>query len=177
MMQGFEPRLTLGIDPGLSGALAFYDQAWDTLEVFDMPTHTIKSGTKMKRKIDLHGLAAIVGERKLLVKLGVVENVGAMPGQGVTSMFSFGFSAGCAQMALAAMSIPMQLVTPAVWKKDMKLNNNKDDARRAASRLMPKHAHHWPLVKHDGRAEAALLAYWLAAQMPKKAVGKFEDML
>lgn len=171
--------LYLGIDPGLSGALAFLDPVNNSLEVFDMPTHTVKSNGKNKRKIDLHGLAIIIRDRAFKVQVGVVEEVGAMPGQGVTSMFSFGFSAGCAQMAVAMAQVPLVLVTPRVWKSAMRLKSNKDESRRAASRLMPQHAHLWPLVKHDGRAEAALLAQYLYQVTPRMNFNKenIEGML
>lgn len=155
-------RYFLGIDPGLSGALAFFDPITNEMEVFDMPTHTIKVSKKSKRVINLCELATIVDCRAESTKMAIIEEVGAMPGQGVTSMFSFGFSAGCVQMAVVANYISLRLVRPAIWKKVMGVKADKDGARQTASRLMPRHARHWPLVKHDGRAEAALLAYYLA---------------
>lgn len=154
----------LGIDPGVSGALAFYDPLKDLMDVLDMPTLTIKSNGKAKRKVDLHVLAINLRAFAPDVKRAIIEEVSAMPGQGVTSMFNFGFSAGAAQMALAAFQISFETVQPRVWKNAMRLKTDKDESRRLASRLMPKHAHHWQLVKHDGRAEAALLAYYLAKQ-------------
>lgn len=155
-------RFFLGIDPGLSGALAFYDPVVNEMQVFDMPTHNLTVNGKKKRKLDLTRLTAIVDDLSHITKMACVEEVGAMPGQGVTSMFSFGFSAGCAQMVVAANYISMTLVRPAIWKKAMGVKADKDSARLMASRLLPMHAHHWPLVKHDGRAEAALLALYLA---------------
>ncbi len=157
----------LGIDPGLSGALAFYDPKRDALNVYDMPTYTIASGGKQRRKMDLHQLAQTMHYYAPNTRHAIIEEVGAMPGQGVTSMFSFGFSAGAVQMAVVASSIRFEMVTPRVWKGAMKLKTNKDESRRLASRLMPNHAHLWSLVKHDGRAEAALLAYYLSEQEGK----------
>lgn len=154
----------LGIDPGASGALAFYDPSTDTLRVWDMPTHNVRVAKKIRRKIDIFTLANIVDELADETIIAAVEEVGAMPKQGVTSSFSFGFAAGCAQMVVAAHGIALRTPTPSVWKRDMRITSDKNGARREASRLMPKHAQKWSLVKHDGRAEAALLAYYIAKQ-------------
>lgn len=170
-------NLALGIDPGVTGALAFYDPYRDALEVFDMPTHTVKVNKKDKRRLDLHQLARIVRERRNFVGCAVVEEVSAMPGQGVTSMFGFGFSAGAAQMALAANEIKYLPVAPITWKRAMKVTNDKDATRQRASQLMPKHAINWPLKKHDGRAEASIIAYYAALTMPLKRAERVEDIL
>jgi hypothetical protein len=111
----------LGIDPGLSGALAFYDPITGDLEVFDVPVHVVMIAKAVKRRIDMHGLSAIVKARAGSVKTTVVEDVGAMPGQGVTSCFSFGFVAGAIQATIASHQIPLSLVRPAIWKKAMGL--------------------------------------------------------
>ncbi len=155
-------RYFLGIDPGLSGAIAAYDPAADELKVWDMPTHEITSNRKKKRTLDIFGLANIIDPLAPDTIKAVVEQVSAMPKQGVTSSFNFGFSAGCAQMAIAAYFIALETVAPVAWKRVMGITSDKDQARRQASRLLPKHSGLWPLVKHDGRAEAALLALYLA---------------
>lgn len=150
----------LGIDPGLSGALAFYSPEGNTLSIFDMPTHEITVNGKRKRQLDLYSLGRIIDALAHDIAVALVEQVNAMPKQGVTSSFNFGFNAGCAQMAVAALGLPLRTVTPQKWKKEMGLSSDKDASRREASRAMPKHAGLWPLVKHDGRAEAALLAFY-----------------
>lgn len=150
----------LGIDPGLSGALAFYSPVGNLLSIFDMPTHEIAVNGKRKRQLDLHELGRIVDTMAANLAIALVEQVNAMPKQGVTSSFNFGFNAGCTQMAVVALGVPLRLVTPQKWKKEMGLSSDKDASRREASRVLPKHADLWPLVKHDGRAEAALLAYY-----------------
>lgn len=164
----------LGIDPGASGALAFYDPLTNNLSIFDMPTYSIKgSGKTKKTVIDLHRLAGIVQNLAKETTMAAVEEVGAMPGQGVTSMFSFGYAAGVVQMAVVGSDIPMHMVRPNVWKKAMGITKDKDGARRQASRLLPKHASKWERVKDDGRAEAALLALYLARTqiaMPESSV-------
>lgn len=150
----------LGIDPGLSGALAFYEPETGALEVFDMPVFAVKRNGKTKRCLDLYQLGMLVDSHANDTAKAVVEEVGAMPKQGVSSSFSFGFSAGAAQMVVAANMIPMTTIVPAVWKRVMKLNASKDGSRIMASKLLPRHAGKWNLHKHDGRAEAALLAYY-----------------
>ncbi len=168
----------LGIDPGLSGALAFYDPIANELGVFDMPTHEIKTAGKKKRIIDMHSLAHLIDARRGDTRKALIEKVSAMPKQGVTSSFNFGFSAGCIQMAVVANMIPIELISPSTWKKNMGLSGDKMESRKMASQLMPKHAHHWPLAKHDGRAEAALLAYYSEQSHPMAPQrNKFEDML
>ncbi len=151
----------MGIDPGYSGAIAFYSPTLNDLMVFDMPTFKITVNRKKKNQIDMHQLAKIAGNNQG-VKLALVEQVNALPAQGVTSCFNFGFAAGAAQMAVVAAGFPMELITPMKWKKAMGLSKDKDASRRLASRLMPKHAHNWTRVMDDGRAEAALLAYYAA---------------
>lgn len=150
----------LGIDPGLSGALAFYSPAGNDLSIFDMPTHEIKVNGKLKRQLDLHSLGSIIDQMAPRLVVALIEDVHAMPKQGVTSSFNFGFNSGCAQMAVVGCNVPLRLVTPQKWKKEMGLSSDKDASRREASRVLPKHANLWPLVKHDGRAEAGLLAYY-----------------
>lgn len=150
----------LGVDPGLSGAIAAYDPAVDTLVVYDVPTLKLTVAGKQRRRLDAHSLARVAVELAAGCKLAVVEDVHAMPKQGVASSFSFGFVAGAIQQALIAAGAPLQLVQPAAWKRYFGLTHDKDATRLHASRLMPKHAHLWPKRSHDGRAEAALLALY-----------------
>lgn len=89
-----------------------------------------------------------------------MERVGAMPGNGVSSMFAFGMAAGIVQGVLGALMIPMTLITPAQWKVALRVPADKGGARARASQLIPKGAHRWPLAKHDGRAEAALIGLY-----------------
>lgn len=147
-----------GIDPGLSGAIASLAYDGD-LRVIDMPVHVITLGKKTRRKLDLHTLAQLTGLRHPAT-LCLVEDVHAMPEQGVASSFNFGFTAGGIQGILAARAVPYRLVQPAVWKKHYGLSGDKDASRRVASQRLPQHAHYWQRVKDDGRAEASLLALY-----------------
>jgi crossover junction endodeoxyribonuclease RuvC len=161
----------LGIDPGYNGALAFYCPEDDDLIVYDMPistsrTRKLEAGRiKVKRDIDLVHLALLVQAKAAQTVGAVVEDVHAMPAQGVVSTFNFGFNAGAAQMAVAAAMIPCRLPRPQLWKAMFGLIRvTKEVSRAKASQLCPKHSHHWRLVKHDGRAEAVLLAIYASKQ-------------
>jgi len=153
----------LGIDPGLSGAAAWLDTS-GALAVVDMPVLQIDRGKKAKREVDAAGLAELVRQHR--PDVAIVERVGAMPGQGVTSMFSFGRSAGVIEGVLAGLGVPVTLVAPAAWKRALKVQSGKDGARLRASQLIPAGCGNWRLVKHDGRAEAALLAFWGLSHSP-----------
>jgi crossover junction endodeoxyribonuclease RuvC len=151
--------IVCGIDPGLSGGVAFLDTAAGAvLDVADMPTLALTRGGKNKREVDMHALARLIAERR--PGHAFVEQVGAMPGQGVSSVFAFGKSFGIAMGVLAATGIPMTFVAPIAWKRALRVPAAKDGARARASQLLPAAAHLWPLVKHDGRAEAALIGIY-----------------
>lgn len=163
--------MTIGVDPGLSGAIAFYQPFGDLLEIEDIPVFALVRAGKTKRDMDVQSLVTIFRRRRIDPRLmpGVhvwLEQVGAMPGQGVSSMFAFGQVFGIIKGVLAALSIPMTLVPPVRWKKAIGVPAAKDGARARASQLLPGHANLWPLVKHDGRAEAALIAYYGSRQQP-----------
>lgn len=149
----------IGIDPGISGAISVFD--WDTqslVEVMDMPTLEVDSGKTRKRHI------SAVGLRDILVchptDHVVIEKVGAMPGQGVTSMFNFGRSAGIIEGVVAALCNPHTYVTPATWTKAVGRAAGKDASRMRAMELFPSKAELFKRAKDDGRADAALIAYW-----------------
>jgi len=152
----------IGIDPGISGAIAiFEDGQLDT--ILDMPTLKIASGKTMKSHISAIGLVRIL-ETWTLVSDGqahiVIERVGAMPGQGVTSMFNFGRSAGIIEGVVAALQRPYTYVTPATWTKAVGRAAGKDASRMRAMELFPSKADLFKRAKDDGRADAALIAYW-----------------
>lgn len=150
----------LGIDPGAHGAIAILDVKTGALiDVIDMPTTELKVGGKVKHRVSPVFMRAELGLYALQAR-AVVEQVSAMPGQGVTSMFAFGEAFGIARGVLAGMGVPTDLVTPAKWKRDLKLNPGKDGARSMAAGLWPEKADLFKRVKDDGRAEAALIAHW-----------------
>jgi len=149
----------LGVDPGLSGRMAMLKAG--AVDVLDIPTTTRTLNQKEKRQIDPYQLSAWLEIQRPLIKFAVVEQVGTMPGQGVTSAFNFGFTTGCIHGIIAACGIEIRTVPPQVWKRKYGLlGQNKDASRGEASRRFPQFTHLWQLKKHDGRAEAALLALY-----------------
>ena len=152
----------IGIDPGISGAIAiFEDGVLDC--VVDMPTLKIASGKTMKSHISAIGLVRILGTWAL-VSDGqahvVIEKVGALPGNGSVSMFNFGRSAGIIEGVVAAMQFPSTYVTPQQWTKAVGRAAGKDASRMRAMELFPTRAELFKRAKDDGRADAALIAYW-----------------
>lgn len=139
----------LGVDPGLSGALAILDATTgDLIDVLDMP-HT-----------DGHVSGAVVGAffGAHDIDHAWVEKVHAMPGQGVSSMFKFGMAYGAVLGVIEDRRIPLTRVAPATWKRAAGLTKDKSASRRRATELWPRHAGRFARVRDDGRAEAALIA-------------------
>ena len=162
--------LIVGIDPGVSGALAFWWPVQRKLQVHDTPVFNTKraSGT-VRAEIDPTGLALLLDG--VHVSHAFIERVGAMPKQGTVSVFNFGTTYGVLLGCLGANFVPVTRVTPPEWKRFHRLPSgaSKDDSRAAASRLIPEFAHLWPLKKHDGRAESALIALWGEAFLNREA--------
>jgi crossover junction endodeoxyribonuclease RuvC len=156
--------VVLGIDPGLSGALAFYYPETGALDVIDMPV--LKSGgAKGKSEIDRNALARLLDASSASITHCFLEKVGVRPGEGTVGAFSFGRGVGLLEGVLAANYIPTTQITPAVWKKAMQCPGDKDQARARASDVLPRHADKWLRKKDDGRAEAALLCVYGARQL------------
>ena len=152
--------MILAVDPGASGALAFLDLAAGKLDILDMPTVEVKRGAKNKTEISPQMLAALIRGRAPLV--AVLERVGAMPGQGTASMYQFGRGVGMIEGVLAALQIPTEYVAPLVWQKAVGSRDGKDGNRQRAAELFPAYAHLFARKKDNGRADAALMAYWRA---------------
>jgi crossover junction endodeoxyribonuclease RuvC len=149
----------IGIDPGISGAIAFFvDGVLD--HVIDMPTLKIVSGKTMKSHISAVTLVDILDGWSPNQAHIVIEKVHAMPGQGVSSMFNFGRSSGIIEGVVAAMHFPSTYVTPVTWTKAVGRAAGKDASRMRAMELFPAKADLFKRAKDDGRADAALIAYW-----------------
>lgn len=151
-------ELIIGVDPGLSGGIAVFYPRRMELVTCEIPT--LKSGVKNKKEVDIYSVCDFldIWEKPVHCR-AVIEKVSAMPGQGVTSMFNFGQSYGIMKGLLAAHRFPIEYISPQKWKRDLKLGKNKDESRELASRIFPDNSKDWKLKKHDGRAEAALIAY------------------
>ena len=153
----------LGIDPGLNGALAILDDG--TLEVFDVPA--VEARTR-GREVDWSEVARWI-DAAGHIDQAIIESAGAMPQQGVASMFKFGFVCGGLRGIVAAHFIPVTDVTPKKWKGALAVPKAKDGARARASELFPTYSHLWQRVKDDGRAEASLIALWGVRMLLKTA--------
>jgi crossover junction endodeoxyribonuclease RuvC len=143
----------LGIDPGMFGAVAALDQGGELIMVADLPIISDRS-LKWVNGSELQSL--ILGALQGRGAAAIVERVSAMPKQGVASSFQFGVGFGSVLSVLQALHIRIEFVTPAVWKKSYGLSKDKNASLHRARLLFPGADLH--LAKHDGRAEALLIA-------------------
>jgi len=152
----------IGIDPGLSGAIAVIteDSQQTSLQIHDMPTMTVDRNGKAKRQVSANELADLLSLYDGKDCHVYCERVSAMAGQGVTSVFSFGRSFGMIEGILAALKIPVTFVAPATWVKGVGRGPGKDASRARAMELFPLQQEFFKRVKDDGRADAALIAHW-----------------
>jgi crossover junction endodeoxyribonuclease RuvC len=154
----------IGVDPGLSGAVALISSDND-YRVFDIPVMSKGSGV-VKSEINSGGMKEILALALSGAKsVAALERVNAMPGQGVSSVFSLGDSFGSCRAVLACLDIPTFYVTPTEWKKFFGLTSDKEQARALAIRLFPKAD--LKLKKNIDRAEALLIASYLKQKIEK----------
>ena len=145
----------IGVDPGASGAISLVVDGF-LHQVVDMPTVTVTRNASQKRQVSPAGVADII--RSMKPDVAIVEKVGAMPGQGVSSMFSFGRSVGIIEGALAALQVSTTFITPQAWQKAIGSAKGKDGSRQRCMELFPRDSHLFARVKDDGRADAVLIA-------------------
>ena len=151
--------LIIGIDPGISGSICFFKDG-KILEVLEMPTMT--EGKKNKRQVNgaqiYNEILKRVEGDKNEIRV-IIEQVSAMPGQGVTSMFNFGQSYGILKGICSAMQLPMFFVRPAKWKKYFNLiNSQKDASRTRAIEIFPYFSSQLSKKKDSNKADAILIA-------------------
>ena len=152
--------LIIGIDPGISGSICFF-QDGKIVEVVEMPTMT--EGKKNKKQVNGSQIFNEISEKikkldRKEIKV-VIEQVSAMPGQGVTSMFNFGQSFGILKGICSAMQLPMYFVRPAKWKKYFNLiNSEKDASRTRAIEIFPYFSSQLSRKKDSNKADAILIA-------------------
>ena len=130
--------LIIGIDPGISGSICFFDDG-KIIEVIEMPVMTV--GKKNKKQVNgaqiYNEFLKRINKKEDEIRV-VIEQVSAMPGQGVTSMFNFGQSFGILKGICSAMQLPMYFVRPTKWKKYFNLiNSQKDASRTRAIEIFP----------------------------------------
>ena len=154
--------LIIAIDPGINGAICFFENG-EVKDVLDMPT--MSEGKKNKRQVNGHQMYNELTNRikeyesKTINVNVIVEQVSAMPGQGVTSMFNFGQSFGVIKGICAAMQLPIFFVRPAKWKKHFGLiNSQKDASRTKAIEMFPKISSILSKKKDSNKDDAILIA-------------------
>ena len=162
--------MIIGIDPGISGSICFF-QDGIIKDVIEMPTMT--DGKKNKRQVNGAQIFNELSERinkfdKKNIKV-VIEQVSAMPGQGVTSMFNFGQSFGILKGVCSAMNLSMHFVRPAKWKKHFNLiNASKDASRTKAIEIFPYFSSNLSKKKDANKADAILIASYFEETFNKK---------
>ena len=148
----------VGIDPGLSGGIAILENN-KVLKLFDMPV--MAEGKKNKKQLNSAQLVDIIKDN---ISSGediaiVVEQVNAMPGQGVTSMFNFGQTFGAIKGVCAALNLPIFFVRPSKWKKYFELiNSSKDSSRTKVIEMYPSLSNQLAKKKDVNKSDAILIA-------------------
>ena len=152
--------LIIGIDPGISGSICFFEDG-KIIDVIEMPTMT--EGKKNKKQVNGSQIYNEILKRinklpKKNIRV-IVEQVSAMPGQGVTSMFNFGQSYGILKGICSAMQLPIYFIRPAKWKKYYNLiNSEKDASRTRAIEIFPYFSSELSKKKDSNKADAILIA-------------------
>ena len=151
--------LIIGIDPGISGSICFFKDG-RILEVIEMPVMT--EGKKNKKQVNgaqiYNEFLKRINKKEDEIRV-VIEQVSAMPGQGVTSMFNFGQSFGILKGICSAMQLPMFFIRPAKWKKYFNLiNSQKDASRTRAIEIFPYFSTQLSKKKDSNKADAILIA-------------------
>jgi len=150
----------IGIDPGISGSICFFEDG-KIIDVIEMPTMT--EGKKNKKQVNGSQIYNEISKRinklpKKNIRV-IVEQVSAMPGQGVTSMFNFGQSYGILKGICSAMQLPIYFIRPAKWKKYYNLiNSEKDASRTRAIEIFPYFSSELSKKKDSNKADAILIA-------------------
>ena len=151
--------LIISIDPGISGSICFFKNG-KIIDVIEMPVMT--DGKKNKRQVNgsqiYNEILKRVDHHGEDIRV-IIEQVSAMPGQGVTSMFNFGQSFGILKGICSAMQLPMFFVRPAKWKKYFNLiNSQKDASRTRAIEIFPYYSTQLSKKKDNNKADAILIA-------------------
>ena len=152
--------LIIGIDPGISGSICFLEDG-KIIDVLEMPT--MADGKKNKRQVNGSQIYNEILKRIHKIERQdirvIIEQVSAMPGQGVTSMFNFGQSFGILKGICSAMQLSMYFVRPTKWKKYFNLiNSEKDASRTKAIEMFPYFSSQLSKKKDTNKADAILIA-------------------
>ena len=154
--------LIIGIDPGITGSICFFEDG-KIIDIVEMPS--MADGKKNKKQVNAAQIYNEIHSRiknfeKKNIKV-VIEQVSAMPGQGVTSMFNFGQSFGVIKGICAALNLPIYFVRPTKWKKHFNLiKTNKDASRTKVIEVYPEISNKLQRKKDSNRADAILIALY-----------------
>lgn len=172
LVLGPRRRVIVGIDPGLTGAIAAYDTyEHRVVAMISMPSLTLAKGKGKKHEISPQALLEMI-ENEITgifpkIDQAFLERVSSSPQMGVTSSFQFGRGYGMLEGIIAALRWPVEYVTPQKWKRVLQVPADKDDARARASQLMPRDVGLWTPQRNvvnaaqcSGRAEAALICLY-----------------
>lgn len=165
--------LFFGIDPGLYGAIGVIEDSNPprVVDVFDFPLIQVEVNGKVKNQIDRAATYRIFSAFRGHVRHAFIELISGMPPQrktnkdgsdafmGGASNLNLGINFDIPQTICVCCGIPYTLIPPFVWKRYVQVSSVKDSSRMRASQIFPAGCHHWPLKKHDGRAEAVLIGY------------------
>ena len=151
--------IIVGIDPGIAGAICFFSDG-KVIDVIDMPT--MAEGKKNKKQVNgrqIYNEIMLIKNKFMNEKMSViVEQVSAMPGQGVTSMFNFGQSFGVIKGICSALTLPIYFIRPVKWKKHFNLiGSSKDASRTKATELFPNFSNKMAKKKDANKADAILI--------------------
>ena len=152
--------LIIGIDPGISGSICFFKDG-KIIDVIEMPTMT--EGKKNKKQVNgsqiYNEISKRINRNENQDIRVVIEQVSAMPGQGVTSMFNFGQTFGAIKGISATLNLPIYFVRPSKWKKHFDLiNSSKDASRTKAIEMYPTFADKLSKKKDVNKSDAILIA-------------------
>lgn len=155
---------TIGIDPGISGAIAWW-QVGELSAIVDMPV--------LGGRVNGYELAHLLAVN-VLCDLVVIETPSTRPGQAAQATLTTGINYGIILGVLEALERPVRHVTPAKWCADLHLPRTgktplekrkaKEARRLRCMELWPAQTQLFSRVKDDGRADAALIALWGTGQ-------------
>jgi hypothetical protein len=165
----------LGVDPGMSGALAVYcPEARRVLAMRDMPVFDLTINGKKARALDYAALAEWVHQMYSLNDIGgaCIEEVHTMPKQGAVTQGRMMEAYGAVRAVVASIQVPVVMARPVHWKRVMGCSSDKDSSRQQATLLLPSDAYLWTRKGDHGRAEATLLAVYGWGILNQKGLGK-----
>ena len=149
--------IVCAIDPGVSGAIAWVSEDGDLIDVADMPTHDVRG----KKRVNAPQVARLLESRLGRTRIVVIEGVASRPGQGVASMFAFGYSAGVLEGVAAGLALPVHIALAQSWKRSAHVPADKGAVLQLAQRYWPGSGA-FRRMKDNGRADAALMGRWAA---------------